>query len=191
MTYTSNEDIAARLAELESTATILDTELATLKRRLRREQLDGISALQSYSVGPEQLAQIPAIALYKSGVQTVLHNNEDAVSWQVQRHAFGIAVSLPVSAVTVPLPGLYLVAARLHWDANATGERAIRIYNAANLYAEQLHPASTTGGVGTHLSAAASIRLAAGDTVAVKALQLSGAGLDLLGGDLSVTWLGN
>ena len=130
------------------------------------------------------------VRLYRSATQALTNNTSTFIIWDTIETTFGgtsnWSVSVPLSAVAVPVNGLYEIAYEIIFQNNSTAYRLgwIEINSVSpgttRRYAEHQGPAasiSQTAFVGTEI-----IQLSAGDTVSIAANQASGGNLNLLGG---------
>jgi len=102
--------------------------------------------------------------------------------------------------ITVDAAGLYLVSARLRWNANATGYRAVRVLKNGSTATDRIFCLAQTPGMSataTVMESTSVLRLAANDYVVMQGIQTSGGDLALQLGtvpqnvSLSVVRLGN
>jgi hypothetical protein len=88
---------------------------------------------------------------------------------------------------TVTRPGIYACTMQGTFATNATGYRSLRLYVNGALDARSIIQVPPVNGAATHLLAFQDLDLDANDTVALWALQNSGAAVDLLGAYTSLT----
>ena len=130
------------------------------------------------------------VRLYRSATQALSNNTSTFVIWDAIETTFGgtsnWSVSVPLSAVAVPVNGLYQISYEIIFQNNSTAYRLgwIEINSVSpgttRRYGEHQGPAasiSQTAFVGSE-----TLQLSAGDTVSIAANQASGGNLNLLGG---------
>lgn len=185
-----NPEYETKFALIEARLAQTDVDLAKLKRQAKREQTDGSTALQPFSVTPEQLAPVPSLSLQKTSAQTLLDNSVTDLTYQSTVYANIVAAALPVTIVTLPVAGLWLATLYAHFDASTAGDRFARIYIGSE-YNQDHGSAAQTAGIGWSGAPSHVARVAAGAQVKASAWQNSGGSLNVLESRLTVTWLGN
>lgn len=106
------------------------------------------------------------------------------IIWSVTTEdRYGFA-SLPDTDIVVPvgMDGSYLITASMVWDANATGNRNMRIYVNGALRASQSLTPGANNANGAMNNVSKQLRLVAGDVITVQVFQNSGVNLAGSGG---------
>ena len=127
-----------------------------------------------------------AVHLSNTVSRSIAHNIETIISWNAETFDAGGLHLAGNSRITVPVggAGLWAVGHRLRWVASAVGFRVsfIRKNDLAFTYiGYDTTPAASAVSVEINTSSSTIVRLVDGDFLAVRALQTSGASLDIQG----------
>ena len=151
------------------------------------------------AVTPTEISEIPAIRVKSSG--TVSVNNNFSTPLPCDTLEYGSDPSMFVDGnpgeLIAPRNGYYQVTAGARFNANATGDRGLIIYqgivDAQTQVAQTQTPAVTTQFTATSITASALIRRAEGEKVSFRISQSSGGALNSGGLNTfcSMQWVGN
>lgn len=126
----------------------------------------------------------PSVRAYNTATQSISNTTETRVLFNNEHwDTDGIhSTSVSTGALTVPIPGMWLVGAQVQWEANATGGRDVRVYHSptGKIVAYATIPApSASYNPGMNVSAIMSC--AANDVFELFVYQDSGGALNILG----------
>lgn len=150
------------------------------------------AALQQANSNFEFLIDPPACSVYNSTNQTTTTATVPALAADSEHFDNDSmhSTSSSNSRITVQTPGRYLFIGRVAYVANSTGWRFIEfLVNGTGLHRLTNSRPEPTGTLSTNLSGSATLVLAAGDYVELRAYQSSGGNLDVSLKEFTATYL--
>lgn len=128
--------------------------------------------------------------LVRRATMNVANNTAVAIQWSGALNTPNVGDSVPgtTNGVTIGKPGVFLIHAVAHWDANATGTRQLQLLDNGAVITDDIADIKVSAGASTRTinDVIRAVRLVAGDVVNAQVTQTSGVTLGMLWARLHV-----